>query len=65
MLSSRAERHRRLFAVAQTLRVMTCIPAGRVWDPKKCVLVTPDSVPQVVSRGSELNGSSYASGQTS
>ena len=37
--------------------------AGRVWDPKQCVLVTPESVPRVVSRGSELNGSSYASGQ--
>ncbi|KAL0028666.1 hypothetical protein WJX79_009247 [Trebouxia sp. C0005] len=35
---------------------------GQVWDPKKCVLVTQDAVPQVTSRGSELNGSSYPSG---
>ncbi|KAL0034634.1 hypothetical protein WJX77_000317 [Trebouxia sp. C0004] len=35
---------------------------GQLWDPKKCVLVTQDAVPQVTSRGSELNGSSYPSG---
>lgn len=35
---------------------------GQVWDPKQCVLVTPDLVPQVTSRGNKLNGSSYPSG---
>ncbi|DBB18049.1 TPA: hypothetical protein ACH3X3_003041 [Trebouxia sp. C0006] len=35
---------------------------GQVWDPKECVLVTQDAVPQVTSRGSELDGSSYPSG---
>ncbi|KAL3140806.1 hypothetical protein ABBQ32_005349 [Trebouxia sp. C0010 RCD-2024] len=38
---------------------------GQVWNPRKCVLVTQQNLPhlpQVVSRGTELNGSSYPSG---
>ncbi|KAK9812839.1 hypothetical protein WJX72_004577 [[Myrmecia] bisecta] len=35
---------------------------GPVWDAKRCVLVTQGKLPQVVSRGTSLDGSSYSSG---
>ena len=46
-------------------RLFTLLPVvGQVWDSKRCVLVTEEQIPQVTSRGNELNGSSYPSGWT-